>query len=286
VRRRDFIGLAGGAVGWPLGALAQQGERMRRIGVLANLPENDPVEQSRFVAFQEALKQFGWAPGRNLRIDYRSTVGDAERTRRFAAELVALAEDCILAVGGAVMASLQEATSTVPVVFVLLPDPVGGGVVQSLSHPGGNATGFTPFEYGISGKWLELLKEIAPLLTRVAVIRDPASPEGPAQFASIQAVAPLLGIDISPIGVRNPKEIESAIAAFAGSSKNAGLAVTGSALTAVHYKLIVTLAARYKLPAAYFNRFFVDAGGLISYGPDFVEQYRRAAGYVDRILRG
>jgi putative ABC transport system substrate-binding protein len=258
---------------------------MRRIGVLTNLQENDPESKSRNTAFLQALQQLGWTDSGNMRIDYRWTLGDAERTRKYAEELVGLPADVILAVGGEVMASLQRATRTVPIVFVLVPDPVGAGFVDSLSHPGGNATGFTPNEYGMSGKWLELLKEIAPRVTRVGIIRDAASPSGPAQFAAIQAVAPSLAVDVNPIGVREPGDLEGAIAAFARSS-NDGLIVTGSALTAVHHKLIVTLAAKHKLPAVYFNRFFVTAGGLISYGNDFLDQYRQAAGYVDRILKG
>jgi putative ABC transport system substrate-binding protein len=284
MRRREFIGLIGSAAAWPLAARAQQAGRIRRIGVLTNLPENDPESKSRNAAFLQALQQLGWTDGDNMRIDYRWTLGDVERTHKYAAELVALA-DVILAIGGEVMVLLRQATSTVPIVFVLVPDPVGAGFVDSLSHPGGNVTGFTPNEYGMSGKWLELLKEIAPRVIRAGIIRDAASPSGPAQFAAIQAVAPPLGVDVIPIGVREPRDLEGAIAGFARSS-NDGLVVTGSALTAVHHKLIVTLAAKHKLPAVYFNRFFVTAGGLISYGDDFLDQYRRAAGYVDRILKG
>ena len=285
IGRRKFLAMLGGAAAaWPLAARAQQPERMRRIGVLTNLPENDPESKSRNAAFLQALQQLGWTDGGNMRIDYRWTLGDAERTHKYAEELVALA-DVILAVGGEVMVSLRQATSTVPIVFVLVPDPVGAGFVDSLSHPSGNATGFTPNEYGMSGKWLELLKEIAPRVTRAGIIRDAASPSGPAQFAAVQAVAPSLGVDVSPIGVREPGDLEGAIAAFVRSS-NDGLVVTGSALTAVHHKLIVTLAAKHKLPAVYFNRFFVTAGGLISYGDDYLDQYRRAGGYVDRILKG
>jgi putative tryptophan/tyrosine transport system substrate-binding protein len=287
LKRREFITLLGSAAAaWPLAVGAQQpGERMRRIGLLTNLPENDPESKSRHAAFLQALHRLGWTEGGNMRIDYRWTMGDAERTRKHAAELVALTPDVILAIGGEVMVSLRQATSTVPIVFVLVPDPVGAGFVDSLSHPGGNATGFTPNEYGMSGKWLELLKEIAPHVTRAGIIRDAASPSGPAQFAAIQALAPALGVDVRPIGVREPGDLEGAIATFARSS-NDGLVVTGSSLTAVHHKLIVTLAARHKLPAVYFNRFFVIDGGLISYGNDYLEQYRQAAGYVDRILKG
>jgi putative ABC transport system substrate-binding protein len=286
MRRRAFITLLGSAAAaWPLSARAQQPDRMRRIGVLTNLAENDPEEKSRLAAFREGLQEAGWTDGRNMLINYRWTLGDADRTRRYAEELVALSPDAILTVGAATVASLQQATRTVPIVFVSLPDPVGAGVVDSLSHPGGNATGFTSFEYGLSSKWLELLKEIAPRVTRVAVVRDPAITSGTGQFAAIQAVASSLGVELNPIGVRDVGEIERAITAFARSS-NGGLIVTGSALAAVHHDLIVTLAARNKLPAVYYNRFFVIGGGLISYGPDFLDQFRRAAGYVNRILKG
>jgi putative tryptophan/tyrosine transport system substrate-binding protein len=286
IRRREFVTLLGSAVAaWPLGARAQQRERMRLIGVLTNLTEHDPEERRRVAAFTQALLKLGWQDGRNVQIDYRRTDGDAERTRRYAAELVALAPDAIVAVGAATTAALQQATRTVPVVFVLLPDPVGAGVVESLSRPGGNATGFTTYEYGISGKWLELLKEIAPRVTQAAVLRDAATSSGPAQFAAIQAVAPSLGIEVNAIGVRDAGEIERSISTFARLPMR-GLIVTGSALTAVHHDLIVTLAARHKLPAVYFQRFFVTAGGLISYGGNYADQFRRAAEYVDRILKG
>jgi putative ABC transport system substrate-binding protein len=286
MQRREFITLlSSAAAAWPLAARAQQAKAMRRIGVLTNLTEHDPEERRRVASFTQALQKLGWQDGHNVQIDYRTTGGDAERTRRYAAELVALAPDAILAVGAATTAALQQATRTVPVVFVLLPDPVGAGVVESLSRPSGNATGFTPYEYGISGKWLELLKEIAPRVTQAAVLRDAATSSGPAQFAAIQAVAPSLGVEVSPIGVREAGEIERSISAFARSPMR-GLIVTGSALTAVHHDLIVTLAARHKLPAVYFQRFFVTAGGLISYRDDYVDQFRRAAGYVDRILKG
>jgi putative ABC transport system substrate-binding protein len=283
LERREFITLLGGAAAWPLAARAQ-GERVRRVGVLTNLTEHDPEERRRVEAFTEALQKLGWQHGRNVQIDYRRTSGDSARTRQYADELVALAPDVILAVGAATTAALQQATRTVPMVFVLLPDPVGAGVVESLSHPGGNATGFTPSEYAISGKWLELLKEIAPSVAQAAVLRDAATSSGPAQFAAIQTAAPGVGVEVRPIGVRDAGEIERSISAFASPGK--GLIVTGSALTAVHHDLIVTLAARHKLPAVYFQRFFVTAGGLISYGDDYVDQFRRAAGYVDRILKG
>jgi putative ABC transport system substrate-binding protein len=284
MQRRAFITLFGGAAAWPLAAWAQ-GERLRRIGVITNIAKDAPESQSRNAAFEQALEQVGWFNGRNVRIDYRWTLGDPELTRKQAAELIALPTHVILAVGAEVMSALRQATHTVPIVFVLVPDPVGAGFVESLAHPGGNATGFTTFEYGVSGKWLELLKEIAPRVTQAAIIRDDTSPNGPAQFAAIQAVAPSLGVEVSPVGAREPGDIERAITAFARTS-NRGLIVTGSALAAVHHNLIITLAARHQLPAVYFGRFFVTAGGLISYGPDFLEQYRQAAGYVNRILKG
>jgi putative ABC transport system substrate-binding protein len=285
MQRREFITLLGGAAAaWPLAGRAQQSER--RIGVLMAAAEDDPEYQARIGAFQQGLAQLGWTHGRNARIDIRWATTNAEEIRRHTVELVALAPDVILAATGTTtVAPLLQATRTVPIVFVVVIDPVGAGFVASLARPGGNATGFTMLEYGLSGKWLELLKEIAPRVTRVAIIRDAASPSGPAQFAAIQAVAPLLGVDVSPIGVREPGDIEHAIAAFARSS-NEGLIVTGSALTAVHHDLIVTIAARHKLPAVYFDRFFVSGGGLISYGPRLIDQFRQAAGYVNRILKG
>jgi putative ABC transport system substrate-binding protein len=285
VKRREFISLLGGvAAAWPLAARAQQGERMRRIGVLTNLAADDPESQSRNAGFLQGLQGLGWTVGRNARIDYRFTLGDAERTRRYAGELLALAPDVILSVGAASTAAIQQATRAVPTVFVLVPDPVGAGVVQSLARPGGNATGFTPYEFGLSAKWLELLKDIAPAVTRAAIIRD-ASASGVGQFAGIQTAAPTLRMDVSPIGVGDAAEIERGITAFA-RFPHGGLIVTGSALSAVHHDLIVSLAARHKLPAVYFNRFFVRNGGLVSYGADLVEQHRQAAGYVDRILKG
>jgi putative tryptophan/tyrosine transport system substrate-binding protein len=285
MRRREFITLLGSAAtAWPLAARAQQRERMRRIGMLANLAENDPAGRSFSAAFLQGLQQFGWIEGRNVQIEYRFALADAERTRKYASELAALAPDVILAIGTEVTASLLQVSRTVPIVFVLVPDPVGAGFVDSLGRPGGNVTGFTPYEYGISAKWLELLKEIAPGVTRVAVLRDAARPEV-GQFATIQAMAPSLGVDVKPVGARDAGEIERTITAF-GRTSNGGLIVIGSALAAVHRDQIVTIAARNKLPAVYFHRFFVTAGGLISYGPDFLDQYRRAAGYVDRILKG
>ena len=286
MRRRYFITLLGGAVALPLDALAQQREQMRRIGVLMNLGSDDAEGQARNAAFLQGLQELGWTVGRNVRIEYRWGAGDAELFRRYASELVALAPDVILAVGGAVLPSLLQATRTVPIVFTGTPDPVGAGFVESLARPGGNVTGFTPFlEFGISAKWLELLKEIAPHVTRAAVIRDPAIAGGTGQLGAIQSVAPSLGVELRPIGVRDAGEIERAITAFA-RSPNGGLIVTGSTLVLVHRNLIVTLAARHKLPAVYYYPIFAAAGGLIAYGPDQIDQYRQAAGYVDRILKG
>jgi putative ABC transport system substrate-binding protein len=282
MKRRAFIRLLGGAAAWPLAARAQQTEQMRRIGVLLPSDQNNPAVQARIAALVQELQQLGWT-GRNVRIDIHWAGADAEKIRKHAAELAALAPDVILANGSVVVAPLLQATRTVPIVFVVVPDPVGAGFVDSLARPGGNATGFVQFEYGLSGKWLELLKEIAPRVTRAAVLRDAAIPAGTGQFGAIQSVAPSVGVEVSPINIRDSGEIERAVAAFARSA-NGGLIVTGSALAQLHRNLIITLAARHKLPAVYFERFFVTGGGLISYGPE--DQYRRAAGYVDRILEG
>ena len=285
MKRRDFITLLGGAaVTWPLAARAQQTERMRRIGVLMGGAGSDPVDQARLAAFLDGLQQLGWTEGRNVQIDYRFALGNIARLRQYAAELVALAPDVILATGQEATGALQQVTRTVPIVFVLVPDPVGAGFVDSLARPGGNVTGFTPWEYGFSAKWLELLKEIAPGVKRVAVLRDAAVPEV-GQFAIIQAAAPSLGVDVSPISARDAGEIERTITTFARSS-NGGLIVPGSALAAVHRDRIAALAAQNKLPAVYIDRIFVTAGGLISYGSDFLDQYRRTASYIDRILKG
>jgi ABC-type uncharacterized transport system substrate-binding protein len=285
MKRRQFITLLGGAAAaWPLAARAE-GERIRRIGVLMTLAADDPEGQARLTAFVQGLQELGWTDGRNVRIDYRWPAGDAERTRRYATELAALAPDVILAGGGSVVPSLLQATRTVPIVFTQTPDPVGAGLVNSLARPGGNATGFLLYEYGISAKWLELLKEIAPRVTRAAVIRDAAIASGTGQWGAIQTAAPSFGVEVSPLNLRDAGEIERDVAAFARSS-NAGLIVTASTLAVVHRDLIVTLAARHKLPAVYPSRFFVAAGGLISYGPDSIDPHRRAAGYVDRILKG
>jgi len=285
MRRRDFITLlGGGAAAWPIGARAQQVERMRRIGVLMYLAADDPEGQARLAAFAQALKQSGWNEGRNLRIDTRWA--RADDVHRHAAELVALAPDVVVAATGtATVAPLLQATRTVPIVFVTVVDPVGAGFVASLARPGGNATGFTIYEYSMSGKWLELLKEIAPPVTRAAVLRDPAVASGIGQFGAVQIVAPSLGVEVTPVDIRDAGEIERAVSAFASGS-NGGLVVTGSAGAIVHRELIATLAARYRLPAVYPARYSVTAGGLISYGPDLIDQFRRAAGYVDRILKG
>jgi putative tryptophan/tyrosine transport system substrate-binding protein len=285
VKRRSFITLLGGAAAWPLAARAQQVERMRRIGVLMSPAIDDPEGQARIEAFLEGLHQSGWTVGRNVRIDTRWAAGDADRSRKYAAELIALAPDVILAPGSLTVGPLLQATRTVPIVFVHVPDPVGAGFVNSLARPGGNATGFILFEYATSAKWLELLKQIAPGVTRVAVLRDPAITAGIGQWGAIQTAAPSFGVEVSPINMHDVGDIEGAVAAFARAS-NGGLILTGSALAGVHRNLIITLAARYKLPAVYFERFFVAAGGLISYGPNLVDQFRRAADYVDRILKG
>src|SRR6516162_1473547 len=283
-RRRTFITLLGGAVAWPLAARAQQDERMRRIGVLVAVAD-DPEGQARVTAFVQALQELGWTVGRNVRIDIRWAAGDAERYRRYAAELVALAPDAILAGGRGVIQSLLQATRTVPIVFTQTPDPVGAGFVNSLARPGGNVTGFTTFEYGISAKWLELLKEIAPRVTRAAVIRDAAIASGTGQWGALQSVAPSFGVELSPVNMLDAGEIERAVAPFA-RSPNGGVILTGSALAVIHRDLIVTLAARHKLPAVYYDRQYVKAGGLISYGPNSIDPHRRAASYVDRILKG
>jgi ABC-type uncharacterized transport system substrate-binding protein len=286
MRRREFITLLGGAVAaWPVAARGQQPERVRRIGVLMSLTADDPEGQVRLTAFLQGLQQLGWTDGRNVRIDTRWGAGDADRSRGYAAELVALAPDVILASGTSTMGPLLRATRTVPIVFTQVTDPVGAGFVDSLARPGGNATGFTLSEYGISGKWLELLKEIAPRVTRAAVLRDPDMAAGSGQLGAIQSVAPSFGVELSPVNVRDAPEIERAVAAFA-RGPNGGLIVSASGLAIVHRDLIITLAARHRLPAVYFARYFVTGGGLISYGSDNIDPHRRAAGYVDRILKG
>jgi putative ABC transport system substrate-binding protein len=287
MKRREFITLFGGAAAaWPLAAHTQQAERMRRIGVLFGSAREDSEHQARFVAFQQGLQQLGWVDGRNVQIDTRWATTNPDDIRRHAAELAALAPDVILAATGtATVAPLLQATRTVPIVFAVVIDPVGSGFVASLAQPGGNATGFTLFEYGMSGKWLELLKEIAPQVTRAAVLRDPGIASGIGQLATVQAVAPSLGVELSPIDVRDASEIERAVTAFARFG-NGGLIVTASALATRYRDLVIALAARHKLPAVYSGRWFVTGGGLLSYGPDYVDQFRRSAGYVDRILRG
>jgi putative tryptophan/tyrosine transport system substrate-binding protein len=285
MRRRDFIAGLATTAAWPVVARAQQPERVRRIGVLEALAPNDPQARIRLTTFQQALQGLGWADGRNVHIELRLSAGNATDTRKYAAELAALAPDIILAAGSASLAPMLQATQTVPIVFVIVPDPVGSGFVHSLSRPGGNATGFMMFEYNLCGKWLELLKEIAPGVTRAAVLRDPALAVGIGQFAVIQSVAPSVGVDVSPVNLGDAAEIEREVAAFAQSA-NGGLISTASALSAVHRDLIITLAAQHKLPAVYQERNYVTSGGLISYGPNFLDQYRRAAGYVDRILKG
>jgi putative tryptophan/tyrosine transport system substrate-binding protein len=286
MKRREFITFIGGAAAaWPFAARAQQSGRMRRIGVLMNTTADDPEQQSSIAAFLQVLQQLGWTEGRNVRTDIRWAAGDALEIRRLAAELVALAPDVIVATGTAGMRPLLQATRTVPIVFNNVADPVGAGFVSSMARPGGNATGFIQFEYTLSGKWLELLKQIAPRLTRVAVLRDPEITSGIGQFAVIQSVAPGVGVDVSAITVRDAGEIERAVVEFA-LAPNGGLIVTASALATVHRELIITIAALHKLPTVYYRRGYVASGGLISYGYDVVEQYRGAASYVDRILKG
>jgi putative ABC transport system substrate-binding protein len=287
MRRREFIGLVGGAAATtalPLAAHAQQADRLPRIGVLLGGGDtDDPRSQPNIAAFLQALQQLGWTDGRNVKIDSRWPAGDADKARKYAAELVALAPDVILAIAASNTTPLLQATRTVPVVFVAVADPVGAGLVDSLARPGGNATGFMLFDYSLSTKWLELLKEIAPGVTRAAVLRDQTS--GIGQWGAIQSAAPSLGVEVSPVNVRDAPEIERGVAAFARSG-HGGLIVTGSTLSLVHRELIIALADRHKLPAVYFLRRFVTGGGLISYGADTVDQVRRAAGYVDRILKG
>jgi putative ABC transport system substrate-binding protein len=286
MNRRELITLLGGAAAaWPLAGWAQQRERMRRIGVLIPAAADAPHFQTFVGAFLQALAQSGWTIGRNVHIETRWATGDPAGIRRHAAELVALEPDVILAHGASTVGPLLQATRTVPVVFPAVADPVGAGFVDSLARPGGNATGFMTLEYGLGGKWLELLKEITPNVTRVAVLRDPANPAGPAQFSIIQATAPLHKVEAAPLNMRDAEEIERTVAAFARGT-NGGLILTPSGLANLHRNLIITLAARYKLPTVYYERSFIAAGGLISYGPDYVDQFRRAAGYVDRILKG
>ncbi len=283
MKRREFITMLGSAAAWPLAARAQQGERMRHIGALMAQAEDDPDRGVRIAALAQGLQQLGWTIGGNVRIDYRWATSDVERYR-YAAELVALKPDVLFATSGAVVGALQQATRTVPIVFVTVIDPVGGGWVASLARPGGNATGFASHDFRLSGKWLELLKEIAPRVPRVAVIRDPSVPAGSGGFAAIQTMAPSLGIDVTPVGVRDADEIERGITAFARSR---GLIMVGPpSSVALHRDLIIRLAAQHRLPAVYSTRFYVANGGLIAYAADPVDQFRRAAGYIDRILKG
>jgi putative tryptophan/tyrosine transport system substrate-binding protein len=289
LRRRQFITLLGGAAAaWPLPARAQQGERVRRIGLLMGTAD-DREGETRVAALKRGLQELGWTDGRNIQIETRFGGADTSRIRADAAELVALAPDIIVGQTTPVIRALRQATSSIPIIMAAVTDPVGQGFVSSLAHPGGNitgyVTGFSQFEYGLSGEWLGVLKEVAPKVTRAAVIRDPANAPGIGQFDAIQAVAPSLGVEVSPFNVRDAGEIERTITAFSQSS-NGGLIVTGSALAVVHRELIIALAARNSLPAVYFERLFVTRGGLISYGPDLLDQFRRAAGYVDRMLRG
>src|SRR5262245_54654751 len=286
MKRREFITLIGGAaVAWPLAVRAQQGERVRRIGILLAAAPDDVEFQAWVGAFLQALALLGWTIGRNVRIDTRWATANAGEIRRHAAELAALAPDVILAHGASTVGPLLQATRTVPIVFPVAADPVGAGFVDSLARPGGNATGFTPFDWNISAKWLELLKQTAPGVTRAAVLRDTTQGSGSSQFAAIQAAAPSLGVEVKPVNMRDAEEIEHGVTAFA-RSPGGGLIVTAGAASTRHRDLIVKLAARYKLPAVYYQRFFVAGGGLVSYGPDYVEQYRHAAEYVDRILKG
>jgi putative tryptophan/tyrosine transport system substrate-binding protein len=285
MRRREFITLLGGAAAWPLRAHAQQGERVRRIGILNPASADDAVWQTRIGAFQQELALLGWSIGRNVRVDIRWATTDAAEIRKQIAELIALAPDVILAAGDSTVPPLLQATRTVPIVFPVVTDPVGAGYVDSLARPGGNVTGFMVFEFGMSGKLLELLKEMAPTVTRAAIIRDATIPAGMAQFGAIQAVAPPLHVEVTPIGMRDADEIEQAVKTFA-RSPNGGLVVAASAAAIRYRDLIVSLAAQHQLPAVYWERFYVTGGGLISFGPDLIDNYRLAAGYVDRILKG
>jgi putative tryptophan/tyrosine transport system substrate-binding protein len=286
VKRRDFISLLGGAAAaWPLVARAQQGNRPRRIGVLMNFVAGDHEPMARIAAFLQGLQELGWSVGRNVAVEYRLSGGDNDRVRRDTAELVSLAPDVILATGGSTVGPLQQATGTVPIVFVNVVDPVGAGYVESLARPGRNITGFSSFEYSTSGKWLELLREIAPSVKRVAVLRDASIAAGAGELGALQSVAASIGVELVPVTGSDVSRVESALSDFARGPNN-GLIVTTAALAAVYHELIVALAARNNLPAIYALRLFVDAGGLISYGPDQISQYRRAAAYVDRVLKG
>jgi putative ABC transport system substrate-binding protein len=286
LKRRDFISLLGGAaVAWPLAARGQQPDGMRRIGFLHDYNELDPEGQAQVAAFREALQKLGWNEGRNVLLDYKSGAASNEMLRNYATEIVSRKPDVVLTAGATITASLQRASRRVPIVFVNVTDPVGAGVVETLARPGGNATGFTQFEFGISAKWLELLKEIAPAVSRVAVIRDPTARTGGGQLGAIQAVAPSLGVEVRPVDPHESEDIERSLSTFARDAKG-GLIVTSSRLARVHRELIITLAARHRLPAVYAFRVYVAGGGLMFYGPDAIDPYRRAAGYIDRILKG
>src|SRR6516165_5867314 len=285
MRRRDFIASIGGAATWPLMARAQQEQRMRLVAVLEPISADTPGSKTRYAALLEGLQQLGWTPGRNVQIEVRYAEGDEAAIRKYAEELVALAPDVLVAAGGIPAEMAVKVTRTIPIVFVIAPDPVGSGFVESLSQPGANATGFMMFEYNLCGKWLELLKEIAPRVTHAAILRNAGTAAGIGQFAVIQAVAPLVGIEVRSIDLREPTQIERAIATFARRS-NGGMIEVASNTGAANFNLIVAAAARYKLPTVYIQRHFVTAGGLISYGPNFEDQFRRAADYVDRILKG
>ena len=287
MRRREFLGALGAAAAaWPVAARGQQRERMRRIGVLSSVPSDDPEVQARMAAFHQGLQENGWVIGRNLRIEYRwSRAGDPEQVRTYAAELIALTPEVILAVATPAVGALQPATRTIPIVFVQVSDPVGTGFVESMARPGGNMTGFTPLEFGLSAKWVELLKEIAPRVTRAVVLRDQSLSSGIGLFAVMQSAGPSLGVELTPFGVGSAGDIERAVAA-AWQRPNSGLIVLPGSLTLLHRKSIIALAAQHRLPAVYPYRYHVADGGLVCYGPDTIEQYRRAGGYVDRILKG
>jgi putative ABC transport system substrate-binding protein len=285
LERREFVMLLGGLAAWPVAAWGQQADRVRRIGVLVGAAADDAVFQARLAAFHQGLALLGWGIGRNVRIDTRWATTNADEIRRHAAELVALAPEVILAGGNSSVGPVLQATRTIPIVFAMVVDPVATGFVDSLARPGGNATGFMLYEYSLSGKWLEMLKQIAPSVTRVAVLRDATQGFATSMFAAIQAMAPSLRVEVIPVNMRDAGEIEQSVETFA-RSPNGGLIVVGGGAAVRHRDLIVTLAARHKLPAVYWERFFVAAGGLLSYGPDLIDNYRRAAGYVDRILKG
>ena len=284
MRRREFLSILGGTAVWPVASKAQQAERVRLVGVLNILGSDDPEAQARKAVFEQTLAQLGWTVGRDLKIETRQIGGDVDRIRRYAAELVALAPDVIFSLGSLPVASLQQATRTIPIVFMNVTDPVGAGIVESMAHPGGNITGFSNFEYSMCGKWAELLKQIAPHVTRALVFRDPTSAAGIGQFAAIRSVAQSLGVELTPANVRDTDEIERAVATFARSGNGGVIVTTGG--SAAHRKLFISLAARHKLPSVYPYRYYAVDGGLISYGPNTHDPVRRAAGYVDRILKG